>query len=87
MDDPQFREGWTILHHACARSLEDVRKILTNKTININQTTSYGVTPLMVAVATMSSFQIVKYLIENGADKTLKTKSGKVAYDFLIFKD
>ena len=48
----------------------------------INETTVTGYTPLMLAAATNEKPDLVRWLLKNGADKSLKAPDGRTAVDF-----
>jgi ankyrin repeat protein len=73
-DVSEWNKGLTTLHIACSASHGDldIVKVLLQTKSNVNQTNSYGVTPLMVAVIAGHD-HIVEYLLDNGANANLET--------------
>ncbi|PWQ93574.1 ankyrin repeat domain-containing protein [Leucothrix arctica] len=71
------KHGSTSLMHA--RDLQVLKILLTNKA-NINVMDNFGETALMSA-AGFGNTGKVKFLLENGADKSLKNKKGQLAAD------
>lgn len=63
-------------------NLFDVMAMLGSGRVDVNaKEPVYGRTALMVA-SDWGHFEIVKYLVENGANVNLKDKDGKTALDF-----
>jgi len=80
-----FWDGWSELHCWVAQgSLKEVTLLLESK-IDVNITNDFGVTPLMVA-SVVGNVHMVKFLVNNGANKTMTTKNKQTAYDLLFFK-
>lgn len=81
--------GNSVLQIACKRRSLDVIKVLfdlnkiTKLTINIPD--NLGTTSLMEAT-NRNNFDIVEFLLNNGADPSLKDKSGKTALKYAIEK-
>jgi len=57
-----------------------VIKLLIEKGANIDNTDTMGETPLMLATLSDNK-EIVEFLVDSGADKTLKNKRAQTAYD------
>jgi ankyrin repeat protein len=82
-------EGTTALISACIGASADVEtvKLLLEKTKNVNHTEATGVSALMYIASTdvKSSEirkEIIKMLLEKGANKSLKDKENKTALDY-----
>ncbi|KAG8196720.1 hypothetical protein JTE90_014456, partial [Oedothorax gibbosus] len=82
----------TALHHACKKGwLQVVKKLLENKSTDINAVNGDGDTPLHVAWS-MHNSEIVKELLKVGADVTVRnncdrTFSGKTRREKPVFGD
>ena len=59
-------------------SLADVEGIVDTDKVDINATDRWGLTPLMEAVC-HNEVEIIRFLLEHGADPMLKTTSGTTA--------
>jgi ankyrin repeat protein len=70
----EWTKNWTYLHVACQASHGnlDIVKLLVERNANVNQSNSYGVTPLMCSVLAGHA-HIVRYLLDNGANEKLET--------------
>ena len=78
------REGWTPLHYAASAGLEhsvDIASYLLEHSAYIDAASPNGSTPLMLA-AQYSSEAMVKLLIAEGADVSLRNQQGLTAVDF-----
>jgi ankyrin repeat protein len=76
--------NWNALMQACLQGFYSLAKILVEKGSDVNLVDKEkGATPLML-VAHSCSKQIVKLLLENGADKSAKDKKGKTAGDYAL---
>ena len=65
-------ENWTALHIACQNNDNyGIVKMLLERDANIEAKTKNGMTPILVAV-TNNSLDIVKLLVEKGADTSVK---------------
>ena len=81
--------GKTPLHHACAIGFSDIASLLIDAGADVNVQDNTGSTPLMLAVMpkaprpnesiTQVQFEIVKQLLDHGADPAKKNKSGDTA--------
>lgn len=76
----------TPLHYACYQKNIQIADLLLNLGANINAQDIEGKNVLTYAVCSNST-RLVKKLLLRGADKTLKDKNNKTAYDFAIEKD
>ena len=78
------REGWTPLHYAASAGLEHsvaIASYLLEHSAYIDAASPNGSTPLMLA-AQYSSEAMVKLLIQEGADVSLRNQQGLTAVDF-----
>lgn len=74
-------KGNTLLHLATEENdLYLVKKVAALR-VDVNQANSEGVTPLQIAAMKASDDQILKFLIAEGADKTVKTDFDESVYD------
>lgn len=63
----------TLLYHSdnnCGQSVENCIKLMIDKKVNVNHHNKIRLTPLFIACCN-GQYRYVKYLIENGADKSL----------------
>jgi len=73
--------GSTALNLAVSEpNMLPVIKLLIERGANIDNTDTMGETPLMLATLSDNK-EIVGFLVDSGADKTLKNKRGQTAYD------
>ena len=75
------KQGNTLYHYAVKRADIKVLEKLSQCPININQKNKEGLTPLQIAVMTAKNLEVVHFLINKGADKTLTTDLGETIYD------
>ena len=76
------KQGWTALHYAASGGGHvDVMRALLENHAYIDAESPNGTTPLMMA-AQYGSPDVVKLLLEEGADPTLKNQQGLSAVDF-----
>ena len=83
------REGWTPLHYAASADTPqtlDIIKLLLEENAYIDAASPNGTTPLMLA-AQYSSEAVVKLLLEEGADITLRNQRNLTAADFAKLVD
>ncbi|MEG2977172.1 MAG: ankyrin repeat domain-containing protein [Comamonas sp.] len=83
------REGWTPLHYAASAGLEHsvaIASYLLEHSAYIDAASPNGSTPLMLA-AQYSSEAMVKLLLEEGADITLRNQRNLTAADFAKLVD
>lgn len=74
--------GQTPLHYAAARgNKNDGLKSLLEKSVSINAADKQGATPLHLAAA-RGDQDVVKHLLQNGANATILTKEGKSVGDY-----
>ncbi len=85
-DVSDWNKDGTCLHVACGckHGNLDIVKILVEHKADINKTNSFGVTHLMNACIAGHD-HIVEYLLENGANASLTTKSGDSALSLAIY--
>ena len=74
--------GLTKLTYAAAQARLYYVKHLVKSGANVDERTTTGFTPLMLAAATNKSPAVVKHLLKAGADKTMQTPDGRQAVDF-----
>ncbi len=75
--------GWTALHYAAVVGRLDIIEMLIARFAYIDAETPNKTTPLMLA-ARRGEMNVVKYLIAEGADISLKNMLGWTAYDFAV---
>ena len=76
--------NWNALMQACLQGHYEIAKILIENGSEINVIEKEkGVTPLILA-AYSGATGIIQLLLDAGADKTIKNKEGKTAYDIAI---
>ena len=83
------REGWAPLHYAASADTPqtlDIIKLLLENSAYIDAASPNGSTPLMLA-AQYSSEAVVKLLLEEGADITLRNQRNMTAADFAKLVD
>ena len=73
--------GNTLVHLAAKENNLPLLKRLEGFNIDINQKNNEGNTALHLAAMTSNNDAVLKYLIENGADKTAKTEFDESVYD------
>lgn len=77
------QQGWTALHYAAVVGRLDIIQLLINQHAYINAETPNKTTTLMLA-ARRGEMNVVKYLIAEGADISLKNMLGWTAFDFAV---
>lgn len=78
-DNERIKEGETALHHAVQKGLIDpVKHLVEEKGYDVDEIDSKGYTPLFCAVE-KSDLEMIKYLIEKGADVNAYNKNGATA--------
>ena len=83
------REGWAPLHYAASADTPqtlDIIKLLLENSAYIDAASPNGSTPLMLA-AQYSSEAVVKLLLEEGSDITLRNQRNMTAADFAKLVD
>lgn len=83
------REGWAPLHYAASADTPhtlEIVKLLLEESAYIDAASPNGTTPLMLA-AQYSSEAVVKFLLEEGADVTLRNQRNFTAADFAKLVD
>ena len=71
-------DGWKPLHYACQNYNYEIVKALIENGSNMDPTDSYGNSPLFKAVFSCrhNSGDLIRYLIDNGAQPNLKNNNG-----------
>jgi ankyrin repeat protein len=77
------QEGWTALHYATVVGNLEIVKMLLERYAYIDAETPNKTTPLMLA-ARRGEMNVLKFLIDEGADISLKNMLGWTAYDFAV---
>jgi len=83
------REGWAPLHYAASADTPqtlDIIKLLLEESAYIDAASPNGSTPLMLA-AQYSSEAVVRLLLQEGADITLRNQRNMTAADFARLAD
>jgi len=75
------KPGWTPLHYAASKGHAEVVRLLLEHFAYVDAASPNGSTPLMMA-ARYSTHDVVKVLLDAGADPTLKNALGLTALDF-----
>ena len=75
------RSGNSLMHIAVDRSSEKVVNLLKKHNCNLNAYNNDGLTPFHLAAMKSKNDKLLKFLIELGANKELKTSFGESAYD------
>ncbi len=78
--------GWTPLHYACTKGHLDVAQFLIANGAMVDSRSLNGTTPLMMAVQSGNE-QLVKLLLDKGADLELKNQLGLTAIDIADIYD
>ncbi|CAF2273544.1 BnaA04g10010D [Brassica napus] len=76
-------DGASALHYAVQVGALQTVKLLIKYNVDVNVTDNARWTPLHIAVQNRNR-DITKILLTNGADKTRRTKDGKVALDMAL---
>ena len=73
-----------VLQHSVSNDrIKIVKLLLDQKYCNVNDTEETGMTALMFA-ARDSTPEMVQFLLDYGADKSMKCSDGKTAYDYAV---
>lgn len=75
------KPGWAPLHYAATKGHVGITKLLLEHHAYIDAESPNKSTPLMMA-AMYGTFDVVKLLVEEGADVSLKNEKGLTALDF-----
>jgi ankyrin repeat protein len=78
--------GWTPLHYACAKGQLDVAQFLIANGATVDSMSLGNTTPLMMAVQAGNE-QLVKLLLDKGADLQLRNQQGFTAIDIADIYD
>lgn len=78
--------GNTALMGVCFKRLDKIAQLLLEYKTNLNQLNYNGATALIFA-ATFGADNIIKMLIEKGADKTVRDNYNKTALDYAILQE
>ena len=73
--------GRTALHYAAKCRNPDVLRCLVKPNTNVNIVSNYKETPLMSASRLSGNIDAVRFLLEHGADRSLKSNAGQTAFD------
>jgi hypothetical protein len=79
----QDRDGAAPIHYAVQVGALQTVKLLFKYNVDVNVADNEGWTPLHIAVQSRNR-DITKILLTNGADKTRRTKDGKLALDLAL---
>ena len=74
------KSGWTPLHYACTTGKLNVAEFLVSKGAKVNALSQSETTPLMMAVGSGND-QLIKFLLDNGADLRMRNHEGYSAID------
>jgi len=78
------KTGWTPLHYAASGTTDqqlEIAQILIDQSAYIDAESPNGTTPLMMAVS-YGRADVARFLVEQGADPTIKNQLGLTAADF-----
>lgn len=81
---PVNRSGWTPLHYACTNGHLDVALFLLDKGAVVDALSPNETTPLMMAIRA-GNIQLVRLLLERGADIRIRNQQGYSAIDVAEF--
>lgn len=77
--------GMTPLMIAATKTnLEEIKKLIEDGNVNIDDQDDKGMTALMHAISSEICFDCIEYLINKGANRTIKNNNGKTALDIAI---
>lgn len=74
--------GYSLLHLAVSQNYQEMVLRIISLGVDINKQNNDGNTPLMIAARLRSHKNIVKILMDNGADVTIKNKFGEAPIDY-----
>lgn len=74
-------DGNTLLHYAAEQDDLELMKITLNWEMDINTKNDEGNTALLIAAMKASNTEVLQFLIDNGADTSIKTDFDESAYD------
>lgn len=74
------KSGWTSLHYACTTGKLSVAQFLVANGAKVNALSPSETTPLMMAVSSGND-QLIKFLLDNGADLRMRNHEGYSAID------
>ncbi|WP_019700486.1 ankyrin repeat domain-containing protein [Paracidovorax oryzae] len=78
------KTGWTPLHYAASGTTDqqlEITRLLIDQSAYIDAESPNGTTPLMMAVS-YGRADVARFLVEQGADPTIKNQLGLTAADF-----
>ncbi|ADX45741.1 Ankyrin [Paracidovorax avenae ATCC 19860] len=78
------KTGWTPLHYAASGTTDqqlEIARLLIDQSAYIDAESPNGTTPLMMAVS-YGRADVARFLVEQGADPTIKNQLGLTAADF-----
>jgi len=73
--------GNTLYHLALNNGSFELLKLATTNKANINAANNEGITPLLQSAMSAKNDKVLKYLLDNGADKSITTEFEESAYD------
>eukprot|EP01046_Picozoa_sp_COSAG06_P035662 COSAG06_NODE_3852_length_4829_cov_3.475899_4_plen_226_part_00 len=77
---PDPGNGWTAMHRAAVEGKSvEVLEVLRGARAEVDKATENGLTPLMVAASNDTTGDVVRWLLEQGADWRLQATSGEYA--------
>ena len=68
---------------ACFKGNVELAVFLIRHNADVNSANDLGTTPLMYAILSQK-IDLIKLLLENGAEKDVKERSGKTALDYAV---
>ncbi|WP_159021978.1 ankyrin repeat domain-containing protein [Formosa sp. L2A11] len=74
-------DGNTLYHLALDHKGFELLKLAKQYKVDINAKNKEGITPLLKSAMSAKNDAVLKYLLENGADKTITTEFEETAYD------
>ncbi|CDF81086.1 ankyrin [Formosa agariphila KMM 3901] len=73
--------GNTLYHLALDQNEFELLKLATQSEVDINAVNAEGISPLLKSAMSSKDDVVLKYLIDNGADKSIKTDFEETAFD------